>query len=449
MPSIQTAYHIQNRARVGTRTAQWINPKQGELLISSREQAYQLIEQLEDRLKESLPRHKKAEILVARSMIYEATGDQKMMDAARDAWRYTKTSTTAHMMAVAYHHFGDLENAVRFYEQAYRYPHEAGFNVDLAYTQALLFKGDWTEAHKQTLKLKKRMVYAAYLPEWDRKPCKELSLISEGGFGDIIHTGRWIPTLRQMVDKLTIYLPPYFFEHGFADLMQKQNWCPEIKLLTETPMKVPAVGFFDLPAVFNVQPDTIPDPLPFQADCTKSYKFRDLYGSVQLPKIGFCWAARQQETPIVPDGIYRSLTSTQMWRIVQASLHPNGEAQFRLFKLQKEYCDEAALMSHPKIESWEDTAAIIENLDAVITVDTAVMHLAASMGKPTFALLSGASDWKFGMSGDKCLWYPSIKLFRNEAFGFDHAVNKFIEFVKNGQFHHYLGEHRRLCENVS
>ena len=431
---MQLAYRIPpNRAQAGTRAAKWINPDKNEILIpnaeAARAQIKALEKALEKALKPGISKNRRAELLIARAMIFEALGTPDMLKAAQDAWDCTKTAITAHLMAVAYHHLGDIPKACDFYYKAHAYPHEAGFSIDLAYTQALLFEGRWTEAHKETLKLKKRMVYAAYLPEWDQKPCKELSLISEGGFGDLIHTGRWIPILREMVDHLTVYLPPYFFQSGFVDIFRRQKWCPEIKLLTEVPQKVPAVGFFDLPAVFNVQPDNIPEPLTFEPDPERAKKYAGLKDN-GLPQIGFCWYAKQQETPLVPSGVYRALTNQQADKIIA---HMMGT--YRFVKLQTEP-DDLLPMARPTIENWEDTCALVSQLDAVVSVDTAVMHLAASMGKPTYVPLSGAYDWKFGLSEETTPWYPTARLFKNNAFGFNKAVDGLIEFLNAEQHLH-------------
>jgi len=59
-----------------------------------------------------------------------------------------------------------------------------------------------------------------------------------------------------------------------------------------------------------------------------------------------------------------------------------------------------------------------------VTVDTGVMHLAAAMGKPTWVILSGAVDWKFGLEGERCVWYPTMRLFRNNDFGFGNSVQQ-------------------------
>ena len=430
---MQLAYRIPpNRAQAGTRAAKWINPEKNELLIPTREAAYAQITALEKQLKGPLTKHRRAEVLIARAMIFEALGTPKMLEAAQDAWKATKTAITAHLMAVAYHHLGDLKTACSYYEQAYRYPHEAGFNIDLAYTQALLFQGKWAEAHKMTLGLKKRMVYAAYLPEWDGQHTRKLSIISEGGFGDIIHTGRWIPVIRNMGIEATVYLPPYFFEHGFVDLMRRQPWTPEVKLLTETPQNIPAVGFFDLPAKFDVRPDTIPPSLTFEPCPKKVATFGHILENVRKrPIIGICWAARAMETPLVPCGVYRSLCEQQTEKI----LNETGKG-IHFVSLQFGEGEKFPNLLVPEIKSWEDTAAIIANLDAVVTVDTAVMHLAAAMGKPVYLLLSGASDWKFGLTDTRCRWYPNIRIFRNNAFGFDHAVESLIEFL-SAQFKHH------------
>ncbi len=70
-----------------------------------------------------------------------------------------------------------------------------------------------------------------------------------------------------------------------------------------------------------------------------------------------------------------------------------------------------------KIMNFSDTAAIIENMDVVISVDSAVAHLAGSMGKKTLLMLPYSADWRWFDEEDKCSWYDSVKIFRQDTEG--------------------------------
>jgi ADP-heptose:LPS heptosyltransferase len=64
------------------------------------------------------------------------------------------------------------------------------------------------------------------------------------------------------------------------------------------------------------------------------------------------------------------------------------------------------------LHDFADTAAMIANLDLVISIDTSVAHLAAAMGKPVWVLVPFAPDWRWLLAGDDSPWYPSMRLFR-------------------------------------
>lgn len=401
-------------------------PQKNDTLVSSKEQALDLIKKLgEQTADKKISRQHKAVYLCARAVLYEALGDPRMLDAAKEAHRFSKTAQSTALVAVALHHFGRIKESLAWYEQSWKYPHEPGYEIDIGYSGALLFQPTkWQKAWPIVKSLKKRMVYAAYLPFWDGKPCKELSVISEGGFGDLIHNSRYLPLLP--AEKVTVYLPRYFFDSGFVDLCKSQSWFPEIKLLSEVPMKTPAAGFFDLPALFNSTPDTVP-PSPVwvsPADIREMSPNGDM-------RVGFCWAARAMETPLCADGVYRSLTEEQAARIVNETPDLTWVSLQKVDNTYPESCQSfRQMLTIPDLKSWEDTAAIIAGLDLVVTVDTGVMHLAAAMGKPVWVILSGAVDWKFGLEGERCVWYPSMRLFRNNDFGFENSVQQVISALK-------------------
>lgn len=400
------------------RVTKFNTPDKDETIVRSRDEAFALIAQLDGKLAGTLRKQDRATFLSARATLYEALGDVKMLEAAQTAFSYSKTANTAALVAVAMHHFGRLKEANMWYERAYRYPHEAGYEIDIGMEGALLSGGgakEWLKAWNIVMQLKKRMVYAAMLPTWNGKPCKEVQIISEGGFGDLIHNCRYLPMLKDRgVEKITIFLPPFFFEHGFVDLAKRNSWWPDTKILTECKAGIPSAGFFDLPAIFETTPETIPNAPTWIGD---SGPFLD-YMDDNIKKIGFVGAAKAFETPLCPKGIYRSLTDEQAEKILTCT----NKVKWTI--LQPEL--------NSNITSWSDTADIIAGLDMVVTVDTAVAHLSASMNKPTHVLLSGAVDWKYRTEGTVCPWYPQMTLWRNNAFGFDNTVNNIIKAISEG-----------------
>ena len=74
----------------------------------------------------------------------------------------------------------------------------------------------------------------------------------------------------------------------------------------------------------------------------------------------------------------------------------------------------------PPLDAHSDfvqTAALIDALDAVVSVDTSIAHLAGALGKPVFVLLPYAPDWRWCIAGERTPWYPTARLFRQPAIG--------------------------------
>ena len=101
-------------------------------------------------------------------------------------------------------------------------------------------------------------------------------------------------------------------------------------------------------------------------------------------------------------------------------------AGIRLFSLQKGPGSEqlgAVAESFPitdlgnLVETFADTAAVLQNLDLVITVDTAVAHCAGALGVPAWVTLPYVPDWRWLLGREDCVWYPSMRLFRQQQLG--------------------------------
>jgi len=83
----------------------------------------------------------------------------------------------------------------------------------------------------------------------------------------------------------------------------------------------------------------------------------------------------------------------------------------------------AGLVDHTEhIHDFADTAALIAELDLIISVDTAVAHLTGALGRPVWTLLPFVPDWRWGLESEQTPWYPTMRLFRQPTLGNWEAV---------------------------
>ena len=130
------------------------------------------------------------------------------------------------------------------------------------------------------------------------------------------------------------------------------------------------------------------------------------------PRVGLVWSGNFQHK----NDHNRSLLLQEILPFL-----PN---QFEYISLQKEFRedDKITLESNPHIltfasylNDFVDTAALIDNLDLVISVDTSVAHLSGALGKKTFVLLPHVPDWRWLLNREDSPWYPSMKLYRQKS----------------------------------
>ena len=170
-----------------------------------------------------------------------------------------------------------------------------------------------------------------------------------------------------------------------------------------------------LPMAFGTTLETVPNAVPYihTPEAAKTTWAKWL-GPRTRPRVGLAWSGSATHG----NDANRS--------IALARLKPLLDANAEFISLQVEYRegDRAILEADGRIQdlsgelkSLTDTAAVIEALDLVVTVDTSVAHLAGALGKPLLVLLAFVPDFRWGVTGERTPWYPTAKLLRQPAAG--------------------------------
>jgi hypothetical protein len=243
---------------------------------------------------------------------------------------------------------------------------------------------------------------------------KRLLVHYEQGFGDNIQFIRYLPMVKRRGGTVICeMLPPLAgLLAGFAGIDELTYASAERAPATEFDLYVPLL---ELPRIFGTTMGTIPAGVPYlHADPAKvEYWRRCLAG--RAFRVGIVWAGK----PVHTEDRARSCHVRDFLRL---SKIPG----LRLFGLQKGIAAGQAKDLAGKIaltdlggdlNDFTDTAAVIENLDLVISVDTAVLHLAGAMGKPAWAILPCSPDWRWMLERADSPWYPTMRLFRQRSCG--------------------------------
>jgi tetratricopeptide (TPR) repeat protein len=236
---------------------------------------------------------------------------------------------------------------------------------------------------------------------------KTILLHMEQGFGDAIMAARYIPRVAAMGARVILGVPaplvPLLAEvAGVAQITTRDDALPAFDM--HCPM-------MSLPAAFDTTLETIPTQVPYlSVPETHAKKWSDRIPQSDRPRVGLSWAGN----PHFKHDADRSIGLGPMLPLL-------ARQNVQWFSLQKEVRDgdAAILRGHPgvthlgnAIESFADTAAIINSLDLVISSDTSVVHLAGALGKPVWILLQFVPDWRWLLDRDDSPWYPSARLFR-------------------------------------
>ena len=253
------------------------------------------------------------------------------------------------------------------------------------------------------------------------KPAERLLVLHEQGFGDSLQFVRYLPLALAHFSEVGYVCPPAL--RRLYDQSFRSRW-PGLVLLDGVPADLSRwdryCPLMSLPMAFRTEVSTIPAALPYlQADAERSAAWRarlEALPAPDEPRVGVVWAGGH--SGIAVDRL-RSLAFAQLapllalphirWVSLQKTDDPAKRPDIAGSTQLIDWTDE--------ITDFAETAALIDTLDLVISVDTSVAHLAAAMGKPVWLLNRFAGCWRWLTGRDDSPWYPGLRLFTQTRRG--------------------------------
>jgi len=362
------------------------------------------------------------------------------------AWRYPSYKSYLNL-AVALRHAGQFDDALDYLLRCIKLD-DSAVNAWLAFANTYTDMGEWREAltgyeaaffrvskpgtpvaHIQQVAigygqalLRDRQLSAGWplfelgrfersywaLPgtrRWLGEPCNSLLVCCEGGYGDAFMFSRWLPKLhlRAQHVKLMVWRPLVDFRDwrslGVDEVLSSANPVDPKQLdYTTSWMSLP--GIFGLKSMAEIPTDSLDFPeIP------------------KLSRVGFCWRAEENSTlrkiRTLPTDSAEVLAHILSEHGQVISLCPFGKS---LYRAETELWPTNVTQDESLLDGWQTTASTIRSCKFVVTVDTAIAHLAGLCGVPTLLLLPCSSAWTWGTSANTPAdpWYGShVRYFRN------------------------------------
>jgi Flp pilus assembly protein TadD len=316
-----------------------------------------------------------------------------------------------------YKETGRLDDALTAYRQALalrpQFP-SASWNLGLT----LLLKGDYAagwEAYESRRGMAPQPAGRGFSqPVWDGSDLggRGILLHTEQGFGDAIHFARYAPLVKAKGGNVSLLCQPEL-RRLFAGQLSLDNVVSDEASLPRFDVQCPLMS---LPRVLREGGRILADVPYLKADPALAARWKARVDEKRAGlKVGLAWSGR-------PGSARHNRRAVSL----QALAPLAGVEGVEFYSLQKgEAASQAgAAPSGMALTDWTnefadfaDTAALIQNLDLVICVDTAVGHLAGALGKPIWILLPYAPDWRWMLNRDDSPWYPTARLFRQPEFG--------------------------------
>jgi tetratricopeptide (TPR) repeat protein len=246
---------------------------------------------------------------------------------------------------------------------------------------------------------------------------KTILLHAEQGLGDTIQFCRYAPLLAARGAQVILEV-----QKPLRDLMKTLGAAMQIVVRGDSLPKFDLhCPLLSLPLACATRLETIPSAMPYlAARDSQTRAWRERLGRHERPRIGLVWAGNPRKELPGANRIdsQRSIVVDQLAPLFQLtgcdffSLQKGDDA---VRTLRASPLRDAIVDWTDDLHDFSDTAALIENLDLVISVDTSVAHLAGALGKPFWLLNRYNTCWRWLADRDDSPWYPTARLFRQDA----------------------------------
>ncbi|MCQ8278583.1 tetratricopeptide repeat-containing glycosyltransferase family protein [Acetobacteraceae bacterium KSS8] len=245
-----------------------------------------------------------------------------------------------------------------------------------------------------------------------RMPHGRLIVICDQGYGDTLQFARYLPHVAALCPDLHLCVSPplkTLLDRVPGPVALHTRW-------EDVPPHAAVVRLSSLPFLFRTELDTIPSAAGYlrAGDAARARWAMPAGGPAGRLRVGLVWAGRDTH----PNDMRRSIPLSALLPLADQT-----GVCFVCLQRPVPAADQGLLDRFgmedlsARLESFDDTAALIETLDLVIAVDTSTAHLAGALGRPCWLMLGHPPDWRWLLSGSTTPWYDSITLFRQPAPG--------------------------------
>jgi tetratricopeptide (TPR) repeat protein len=339
-------------------------------------------------------------------------------DPAIDVFRsltaqFADSAPAYHALGNALREAGRLDEAAAAYRRAIALkPDFADSHYGLAWT--LLMTGETGagfEEYEWRTRLQEAQVHARYFtrPQWDGSsvPDQRVLLHAEQGFGDTIFAWRYVRAALPRCKEIIVQCPM-----PLRSLLAGQSLVSQVISDEEAPPPFDLhCPLMSLAHLLGTGGEDAASQVPYlSADPKLVEVWRERLRASRPLRVGLVWAGK----PTPPDRSIPLAMFNPLARLHNVRFH---SLQVGLAAMQPAPPGLELVHWSGQLTDFSHTAALIANLDLVITIDTAVAHLAGAMAKPTWVLLQFAPDWRWSIQRQTTPWYPTIRLFRQSEPG--------------------------------